>query len=247
MLKKTENYWDVLSSTDFVFEENCWQTCESVCCEPVVPGGVLRFPQTWVFYMFEEFKYFEKKEQIPLNKSKHKELSVELGNGVRVGGLCNQCNHQGRCKDKMTLPLFCKLCPFLPVMDIDGKFHDIELLNLIDLTVEQMNFAPRCSIVGQKEKYLNMWKNSPGLLRLLSYPYTLFHLLAAKITLDNYKKTLLNNPKILKSSSAAFWSSWELELITGRLFDKEQLRIDISKLCDEFTEEHGRFPSFDSF
>ena len=194
--------------------------------------------------MPEEYKYYKSLGKVPpLNKggSNLREVHIPLDNGLKISGLWCHCAYEGLCRKDIEPPLLCKLVPFLPVMNIDGKLDNIAMINFLDVTISAMGFDERCSVLDKKDKYMTLWQNNPDLVEPLGHPYILFYLMAANQLIENYKATLLNHPVLAQKSGTAFWNAWEIEYVTGRLFDKREAASALQNLHERFTKRYAGF------
>jgi hypothetical protein len=239
--------WEALSNLSFVYEDNCWQGCKADCCQSELPDANFKFiknPGTWIFYMPEEYKYYKNLGKVPsLNRSSSdlRDVHITLTNGLKISGFWCHCEYEGLCRKDIEPPLLCKLVPFLPVMNIDGKLESISMINFLDTTISAMGFDERCSVLNKKEKYLTLWRNNPDLIEPLRHPYILFYLMATNQLIENYKETLLNHPVLGQKNGTAFWNAWEIEYVTGRLFDKPKAMSTLQRLYEKFTKKYDGF------
>ena len=239
--------WSELSRLNFIYEDKCWESCAADCCQSELPGANFKFiknPGTWIFYLPGEYRYFNEMGLLPhLDKASSalREVRLELSNGVTISGLWFQCRYEGLCGGHIGKPLLCKLVPFLPVMDMNGTLVDLAMINLLDITISVMGLEPRCSVLKLKDKYLELWSKNPELIQPLRQPYILFYLLAAAEIIEIYKEGLVNHPNLSEKKGASFWHAWEIEYVTGRLFNKEKARERLLQLYNEFTDKYADF------
>jgi hypothetical protein len=238
--------WEELSRINFVLEDNCWKKCKISCCKSQITDfRIMKDLGSWVLCMPEEYLHFKKRARLHgitfLSELKERKVEIVLNNGVKFGCIWRHCRYDGLCKGSMSKSLVCELYPFLPIMDIDGKLTDISLLMITDITVQLMGFERLCPIILEKDKYLKLWQNEPHFIAPLRHPYILFHLMAAKLVLDNFRESFLNNSKLVSKSGPEFWQAWEFEYLAGRLLDKNWLIASVSDLYEKFLVRYDGF------
>ena len=65
--------------------------------------------------------------------------------------------------------------------------------------------------------------------------------MAAHEILEIYKEVLMKHPTLSEKSGASFWHAWEIEYVTGRLFNREKARERLLKLYNNFTAQYAGF------
>ena len=126
-------------------------------------------------------------------------------------------------------------------MDLHGNLTGLSMINLLDITISVMGFEPRCSVLKLQDKYLDLWSRTPELLQPLRQPYILFYLQAAAVIIESYKETLVTHPTLSGKRGASYWHAWEIEYVTGRLFNREKVRERLLTLYNDFTSHYSGF------
>lgn len=244
-LKERNQLWETISNSEFIFESQCYKTCSSFCCRwgnngvplKIIPkGGTL-------FYLPQEYNYLQKYGKItdkPLYK-----MSISTNN-INLEILYKHCTDDNNCNILFSRSLYCKLYPFLPVFNIDGKVVDVKYISVYDVTYEFIEQKTPCYVKDLKNKYLEFWKNDEYNITLLKEPYIMFHLMVANIIHDNYLETLKNSP-LKDLTGNDFWKKWEKFYLAGRLINKEKLKNDIENLYTEFAKRYNISEVFDEY
>lgn len=243
--EKQNQIWEKISNSEFIFESQCYKTCLSFCCRwgnngtplKIIPaGGTL-------FYLPQEFRYLQKYGKItdkPLYK-----MSIKTDN-VNLEILYKHCTDDSNCNILFSRSLYCKLYPFLPVFNIEGKVIDIKYISVYDVTYDFTGNKTPCYVKDLKNKYLDYWQNDDYNITLLKEPYIMFHLMVANIIHDNYLETLKNS-SLKDLAELDFWKKWEKLYLAGRLIDKNKLKQDIDNLYYEFTKRYDLSGALDEY
>lgn len=231
-------YWEKIFNSEFIFETECYKTCNSFCCRwdsediplKIIPkGGTL-------FYLPKEYAYisqYGKVTELEPFKMKAKFFDKEITLYYK------HCNDDANCNIKFSRSLYCKLYPFLPVFDINGTLTDLKYISVYDVTAEIIKQKTPCYVKDLKEKYLKHWQENPETISLLTEPYTLFYLMVGNILHDNYVKTLTNNLELISLTGNMFWKKWEKLYLAGKLINKAQLEHDIEILYLEMNKKYN--------
>lgn len=151
-----------------------------------------------------------------------------------------QCNDVFNCNKQFVRPLYCRLYPFFPVLNIEGELLDIKYLSLYDIAADMKNITTPCYIKQNKEYYLKLWKQDEVILSIFRYPYLLFYLMVANIVHDNYIKAMLKSD-ILKYGNIDFWQNWEMVYLEKKLFLIDELKERIDNLYNSFIKKYQNF------
>lgn len=231
-------YWEKIFNSEFIFETECYKTCNSFCCRwdsediplKIIPkGGTL-------FYLPKEYAYisqYGKVTELEPFKMKAKFFDKEITLYYK------HCNDDANCNIKFSRSLYCKLYPFLPVFDINGTLTDLKYISVYDVTADIIKQKTPCYVKDLKEKYLKHWQENPETISLLTEPYTLFYLMVGNILHDNYVKTLTNNLELISLTGNMFWKKWEKLYLAGKLINKAQLEHDIEILYLEMNKKYN--------
>lgn len=234
-------YWQKLSDTEFLFEKGCWKECDSFCCRwnrpdfnfNIIPkGGTL-------FYLEEEYDYmskYKKVTDVPVYKMK-----LDYGGSKPLVLLYKHCWDCDNCNKLFSRSLYCKLYPFLPVFDVNGKLLDVKNISVYDVTLDIIGGSTPCSVIKNKEKYLKLWSEQPEILDMLREPYVLFHLMVANLLQTNYSEVIRDNLGIMMKEPSKFWQNWEMKYLTARLVDKKDLAVKTAAVYKEMTAIYGDF------
>ena len=231
-------YWEKIFNSEFIFETECYKTCNSFCCRwdsediplKIIPkGGTL-------FYLPKEYAYISQYGKVTENnpfimKAKLFDKEIYL--------YYKHCNDDNNCNIKFSRSLYCKLYPFLPVFDINGNLNNIKYISVYDVTANIIGQKTPCYVIDLKTKYLKYWQENTEKIQLLKEPYTLFYLMVGNILHDNYVNTLTKNKELMSLTGSMFWKKWEKLYLAGRLIDKLQFQKDIENLYQEMNSKYN--------
>lgn len=242
MSKKVSNHssslWKTILTREFIFEKECYKTCNSFCCR----WDHNDFPRYFIpkggtiFYLPEEYTYIQQNALLP--SSSISKLSVTLDNSREVSIYYTPCNDDKNCNIKFTRTLYCRIYPFFPVFNINGELLDLKYISIYDITSELLNLHTPCYIKNKKAEYISLWKQDKELLDLFRTPYLLFHFMTADLLYDNYVDTL-KQTGLLSYNIDEFWMKWERLYLKKKLIDKSRASKEISILYNNFVTKYG--------
>ena len=230
--------WQKTMDTEFIIEHGCYNKCSSFCCRwdsPNMPFRIIPKGGT-LFYLPKEYEYIKEYGKVTNNECY--KITAKCGDNKTITLLYKHCNDDCNCNKLFSRSLYCKLYPFLPVLDINGKLLDLKYISVYDITADIKGVKTPCYVKDLKSKYLNMWQGNCD-IDLLKEPYILFHLMAANILHDNYVEILKSNVDLLQLEGREFWKKWEKSYLSGRLINKEKLEHDLTSLHDNFISQYG--------
>lgn len=238
-------FWKTVETTEFLFEKECYKTCDSFCCKwehDDFPRYIIKKSGT-PLYLPKEYEYIKSYHNFQTNKIKKFELCFNEINGG--GNLCldlyyTQCSDVVNCNKQFVRPLYCRLYPFFPVLNIEGELLDVKSISLYDIAAELKNISTPCYLKQNKEYYLKLWKQDETILSIFRYHYLLFYFMVANITHDNYIKALQKSD-LLKYDNTDFWQNWELAYLEKKLFLADELKEKINDLYDSFIKKYQKF------
>ena len=237
--------WATIHKTAYVFEDGCWTTCNGgFCCNSNShPDFDFRFTPTkgtTIIYMHDEYNFLSEHGKVP-PREEMKTLSFPLDNEGAVSFLYTNCQLLGQCTGVIDKPLLCRLYPFLPVFSRGGELQDLLPSSIYDLTFETFGMQTPCTVAGKKQFYKKRWGSDVSPLECLISPYILFHLEVCKHFADAYRIEAVQSSSLKNLRGKEFWSTWEVEYMTGHLIDAAKLRHRISNSYSDFRVRFGSF------
>ena len=205
-------YWEKIFNSEFIFETECYKTCNSFCCRwdsediplKIIPkGGTL-------FYLPKEYAYISQYGKVTEN---------------------NPFIMKAKLFDK-EIYLYYKHCN-------DDNNCNIKYISVYDVTANIIGQKTPCYVIDLKTKYLKYWQENTEKIQLLKEPYTLFYLMVGNILHDNYVNTLTKNKELMSLTGSMFWKKWEKLYLAGRLVDKLQFQKDIENLYQEMNSKYN--------
>ncbi len=246
-------FWQQVDGTEMVSEPLCWQGCGSFCCRWEHPAMHLRFiPRGGtLFYTGEEFEYFAGRNR--LIQGETAQIAIPCGKGRELRIRYAPCPAPERCRQDFDRTLYCKLYPFLPLVENDGTVSALGHISPYDMTLEvlerwdregRLNDRQReltgihriCTVKKCADKYLDQWQNS----RILQDPYVLLHLRAGRHVRKRFLEELEKHRDELLATD--FWLCWELLYLRGRFFDPADLSARITEDYEIIAQRCGDFP-----
>jgi hypothetical protein len=236
--------WASIHRQAYVFEDGCWTTCNGgFCCSNNHPDFDFRFVPmhgTTIIYMKDEYDYLSRHGRVP-PRSEMKEFVFDIGDKISVSCLYTTCSLLGKCNGVIDKPLLCRLYPFLPVFDGNGKVQDLLPASIFDLTFEVFGMQTPCTVSAKRRAYKTIWSNENFARDILMSPYILFHLELCRHFIDVYRETAPKSLSLQGASGKRFWSLWEMEYLFGHLIDADELRQRASRTYAAYCEKHGQF------
>jgi hypothetical protein len=237
--------WAAIFAGEFVYEPNCWKTCNSYCCSGTHEfGAVPRQQGATIFFMEAEYHWLKAHRTVPKDNAGREAarvMSFDFGGPRPLRLLKVQCHHLGLCAPHFPKPLFCRLYPLLPIIDLDGNLEDAVPASLYDLTMAVRNEISPCTLMRKREAIIGNLME-PRWLDLLKHPLIVFHLQAAKCFADLYVEGLRNAPDLLALEGKRFWQAWEVRLLSNRLVDMKRLAHALKQRHDAIVERCGALP-----
>ncbi len=240
--------WAQIYQTQFVFEDECWQTCGGgFCCSNNSPDFQFQLLLTGganLLYLNREYEFAHQHgvaaDNLP-DTDPSSLLSLDYGSGRALGAVKVNCRLLGACDGCIDKPLLCRLYPFIPVFSIDGVIETLHPGSIFELTSQTMGWTSPCSVALKRSAFMERWTGDVELLAPLRHPYIMFHLAAYGILVEAFRTGLANDTKLAGLTGAEFWRTWELVYLSGRLFDWPLIRSQLSDLHDTYHSQFGDF------
>jgi hypothetical protein len=240
--------WEAIHQQEFVFEDQCWTTCNGgFCCtnnHPDFAFQLIPTHGTTIIYLEEEYQWLSRHGTVPGPHnvgSVPNELIFDFGGPQPLSLVQLPCRLLGLCKGVIDKPLLCKLYPMLPVLAIDGSLEDVCPATIFDLTMGIKGMETPCTVVVKKAKYINRWKAAGSPLDTLRHPYLILYLRAAKHFADMYSQKLRADERLRALTGKDFWRRWELQYLSGQLFDADLLADSIRRTYEQLVSRYGEF------
>ena len=167
--------------------------------------------------------------------------TFDFGGPVPLSYYHVTCNLLGACSGVVDKPLLCKVYPFFPVLSFSGELEDIYPSSIFELTFELQDLPTPCTVSSKKESYLKRWRGQPEILAPLHHPSVIFYLRAVKHFVDSYKLNFTANESLRQLSGQAFWRTWEMAYLSGKLISSAQLKANILSDYNQLTSHYGEF------
>ncbi len=172
---------------------------------------------------------------------KQREFSFDFGGPKPLRMVVADCTMKGLCAGCIIKPMQCRIYPFIPIFDIDGKLEDLYPGSVYDLTFMRREDKTPCTVWHLKrDQYMKMWATSPE-IDLLRHPRLMFYFAAYRCFADIYLDTLEANPALAPLKGADFWSKWELLYLGRKLFDIPKIRAGIYAIYEAYHAKYGDF------
>ena len=241
--------WREILDTDFVDEGPCWTTCGGgSCCKGGVPGVKFQLILNQgvnLIFLEKEYEYIKEHgtshdalEGSPAPQT----LTFDFGGDRPLSVVQIPCKLLGLCRGVVVKPLLCRLYPFIPIVDASGGLESLFPGSIFELTDEVMGWDCRCPVMQDKRQiYWDKWRDNPENLGLLRHPYLMFHLACYGIFADSYRRMLPQNDVLAGRVGPDFWHAWELQYLSGRLFDWDEIRGKVHTTYMALRHRHGDF------
>jgi hypothetical protein len=230
--------WRMIYSLDGIFEAGCWESgCASHCCNF---GRVGR-----------NFKIIKKINEVPLFPGEYlylkqngklqpggtiKTFDFTLQNGVKIPVILNWCPYNGKCPNHDYRPVMCRLYPYFPVIDLEGKVTALERSIPYDLFWEELGEPMPCAIRSLSLDSINsLLKIVAG---LCADPHNIFYLKAAHIYKQQIIRGIHKNGLLEAGDANRFFVDWEKRLLTNRLFDVEAALAELTDLWQQLRDKY---------
>lgn len=224
--------WDQLFADDFLYRERCWEGCGGgYCCKPTRVQrhfSLLRREGVELPLLPGELRWLQ--DRGLLQRGFDSALTchrVSLPSGAVFPIYRTVCHLDGRCSDHTHRPVVCRIYPFAPVPDVEGKVERLEPVAVIDLFWAELAGAQDPCIVGalsaaERARFEAMC----GLL--FADPINIFYLKAASIFKNAVKRGVVERfPQLLERDEASFFSTWEKLLVFGQLYSSADVLAEI--------------------
>lgn len=229
----TQFLWEKVFCTEFIDAPQCYKECNSFCCSWKCPEMDLRFmqPSGTLFYIGSEYNWMQTNEKVVL-PIKSFDIS---GNGWKASLYYKECATPQLCGKEFERSLYCKLYPFLPVVDYQGNLQDLKLISPFDIALQVANVKSPCSVLRKKDLYLQSMRRNNEIMDVFSHPVMVFYITLANRIHDAHVDALSKNPTLQNASGKKFWTTWEIEYLSGRLWPltevRQQVDNDYAILC----------------
>lgn len=217
-----------------MFRENCWETCNSYCCNkkeliiPLFPG---------------EYKFLEKNNLLEKDfEESHRQFKFNVKNTTfKIDTII--CKLKGKCVYHQNRPVICKLFPLFPVVQDDGKIIGIEILDPFDMFwgyifEDNRLLANPCTLVSALNpklitQFINLCNN------ILLYPINIFYIMLSHIYKRNLFDLIINKyPHLLKEGPDIFFQKYK-PFLRMKNMDTAKLKHEAEELFDKFTSHWG--------
>jgi hypothetical protein len=236
--------WSTIHSQNFT-SGGCWKTSSCYCCvnnHPDFSFQLLPVDGTTLLYMESEYKFLEEKGQV-LEKTGHGKppqlFSFEFGGPKPLNIYHTPCHLAGLCQGVIQRPLLCKIYPFIPILDVDGKLESIIPASIYDITFDILGMTSPCSIFSQEQEYRQRWNELPAEIQTLQHPNIILYLQAIKFFVQSYTTKIKECIELKELSGKEFWAKWELLYLGQKLVDTEQVRMNVKNTYLELEKKSG--------
>lgn len=208
---------------EIIFENNCWKKCgNGFCCDNQYKNfdfSLINTSGSTILYTPREYEFainFKKThENIFYTKPKFIKKKV---NDIEISVIMVKCNLLGKCNNIIDKPILCRLYPFIPVFDFTSTLIDMVPASIYDMVFKIKEFDSVCKINDFK-KYFKYYQDND----LKFDTYTKFYFYVVYLYYKTIKKNLISLTKNLKVDNKSFWKKFEFLLLTGKLFEDNNL------------------------
>jgi hypothetical protein len=240
--------WERLHRETFLLEDRCWTTCGGgFCCSNNHPDFAFQLiptQGTTLLYLGAEYAWLHKHGKVHHHldpKQVPQTFSFDFGGPVPLEIVQTPCRLLGMCNGVVDKPLLCKVYPFLPVLDTEGRLEDLVPASIFEQTFLARGEPTPCTVWSKREQYLERWRKRQDALDALRYPLIVFYLQAAKIFSEIYLEKLKADQKLAPLSGRAFWQHWELRYLRGMLGDGPEMRRRLLDVYQKLERTYGPF------
>jgi hypothetical protein len=233
--------WARVYGIDLVYRKDCWQLCgDAHCCNfsrhksrfrivgkkpfqelPLLPGEYEYLAQSGGLAQFQDHQH----RRTTLALDERRAVTLETIVSHRPGCAC----------DHATRPTICRLYPLFPILDVDGRVCGIEPHFGVYEELEALaSMEPACRIDAIPTQQMSLFLELVGCLT--PSPLHLFHLHAYRVAKAHLASRLRAQ---LGDSGKDPFTTFEWQLMRGKLFDTERLRAELSALADRFEARYG--------
>lgn len=242
--------WAQIEQIVFAWDDNCWLTCNGgYCCGNSHPVDfnfrIFRLDASAIVYLGDEYDWMVANSAAPPSDMRKREFKFDFGGPKPLRAVVVDCDRKGLCAGCLVKPLQCRIYPFIPVFDIEGKLHDLYPASMYDLTFAGIDDKTPCTVWNlRRSAYLAKWSEQPE-VDLLRHPLLLFYFAAYKIFADIYLEMLEHSTVLTGLKGEAFWSAWEFQYLGRKLFDIPRIKREMLALYATYEARFGDFMNAD--
>lgn len=232
--------------SEYIHIPKCYETCNSYCCI----GKNLNFLKhnfMMLPLLEQEFTEYTKSGAIKgLEKPKHIE-KFQLKDGAIVRIYWLQCDLNGLCSPHENRPLICKLYPFLPKVDANGRLKGYMPASISEIIFDKSNHP--CTLVKNSTNEICNQLNQ-NILPLLKQPIYIFAFMVYELLLTYFKNWLNKKfethliSQMPKENIKKYYKEIEIDLLLRRAWKNQECINSINDAYNEIVKIWGNFLPF---
>lgn len=173
--------WAKIYKNEFLFFEKCYTECGSYCCKNELNGEYALLKRKSVVLPMLEGEYAYYKSQGGISKLQASKVKKEVfslkDKALTLYYLT--CDCFGECNPHCLRPLLCRMYPYFPSVDLEGRILGFLPISLLDVFFSDTS-AHKCTLVRDKNAEVQA-QLSKSLKPLLEIPLFIFIFKAMEI------------------------------------------------------------------
>lgn len=230
--------FDALYGIDLVYRPGCWQLCgDAHCCSFARVKSSFRFlyrtPGQELPLLPGEYDWL-KARSLHLQFGDHQHRALPYRFGDRTMTIESVLSRRPGCAcDHATRTTVCRLYPFLPVLDVDGRFTGVQRLGMFDMLEELDGRERACRVDEIPREELGKLLAMAGVLA--AHPLALFCTIAYRLAHEHLRERLQT---LRQGRDATVFAVMESAFARRTLIDPSLERTMI-ELADRIEDRFG--------
>jgi Fe-S-cluster containining protein len=225
--------WSEIYDKELFLAPNCYLTCNGYCCNNFFGKYYSILDKESVILPMVDDEYQEYKKRGGIKNVNAKRYSIKIEDKEFVFYLLS-CKEKGLCNPHQNRPLICKIYPYIPKVDTNGKIIDFNFASLMDIFYS-FDEVHSCTLVKKEADRIksDITRNLPKLDGKIT-----FALILIDEAIKNIKKYLPQKIDTLsQNEQKKFIKKFEMLMLSGKAFKE----IDIQKLYEKVKNHYGEF------
>lgn len=234
--------WQEIYDKEFVFFNECYKTCDGYCCKnfnqenfQMLPKNIVSLP-----LLKSEFEHYCKVGGISNLTLPPKEQKYTLKNGKNIEIVYLSCDCNGLCTPHQNRPLICKIYPYFPIFNNQGKLESFEYSSLFDVFYNVKNHP--CTLINSHKEELER-QLIENVKILGKYPLLIFIFKVLKILIENLREYInINDLSTLNpNEKKKFFAKFEWAILSAKAWKKDKVKDEIQEIYDDLARKYGEF------
>lgn len=234
--------FEQIYATDLEYVPGCWKLCgDAHCCSFARYKAKFKLIAATPFQELPllpgEFEFLKNKGWLQqFGDYAHNVVDYSFGpHSMRVESIVSK--RPGCACDHATRPTICRLYPYFPNFDIDGRLIGIEPVGIYEILEELEGMAPACQITAVPPSEVNKLLEMAA--TIAQHPRWLYYIAAYRMTKLHVRERLL---ELRGGAATSFFTVFERALLRSRLLHHERLQSSLQELANQFEARYpGRF------